>query len=98
MTLAPGPAASIFVVPLFGAGPGLNVDLATFSFQVPAWGSAVCACAETASTAVNTPTAAAEIYARLRVLFTASSAKVAGRWIYPSRHTPFMRAISGGGG
>src|SRR4051812_7232724 len=35
MTLRPSAVASIFDVPLCGAGPGLYLDFATLSFQVP---------------------------------------------------------------
>jgi hypothetical protein len=77
-SFAPAPAASIFVVPLVGAGPGSKVDFETLSFQVPIWGSAACADAVPASAAESTPTAAAERHARFRLVFTASSSSVAG--------------------
>ena len=53
LTFAPAPTASIFVVPLFGAGPGLYFDFAMFSFHTPTCGS-LCANAAPVSKA-NTP-------------------------------------------
>src|SRR5262245_53332050 len=43
VALRPAPAATYTTVELFGAGPGLYFDFATFNFQVPTSGSGVCA-------------------------------------------------------
>jgi len=46
MIFVPVPVPSILVVALFGTGPGLYFDFATFSFQTPTCGSL---CAKAAS-------------------------------------------------
>jgi len=40
------PYGSMVIVPVRGGGPGLNLDFATFSFQVPIMGSCGSCCAQ----------------------------------------------------
>src|SRR5437868_2152429 len=50
----------------FGAGPGLNLDLAAFSFQVPARPLGACACAADAAAITISPASATRTIFRMR--------------------------------
>src|SRR5688572_29025327 len=64
--LSPSGSESTVSVPSFGAGPGLYLDLATLSFQVPAWLSA--AWATLPMTSIDTATVIARsIMRRIRM-------------------------------
>src|SRR5262249_19000839 len=68
--LRPSAVASIFVVPLCGAGPGLYLDLATLSFHVPEKLSAARTTVADIAIAISIPT---PITRRVRLIFDLSS-------------------------